>query len=130
MTERPPPTRIELAPNEVEAGLGQIVLLVLRLLHELLERQAIRRVDGGQLSDQQIEDLGLTLQQARRHLDHLQQILVPDGTDSAGGRTQSSTDSTDSQVSTHDEPTAGGRSAARVPTSTTDRPNVDKKRSS
>lgn len=127
MTEKPAPTRIELAPDEVEAGLGQVVLLVLRLLHELLERQAIRRVDGGQLSDQQIEDLGLTLQQARRHLEHLQQILVPDGTHSAGGRTQSSTDS---QVSTHDEPTADGRSAARVPTSTTDRPSVDKKRSS
>lgn len=127
MTDRPPPTRIELAPDEVEAGLGQVVLLVLRLLHELLERQAIRRVDGGQLSDQQIEDLGLTLQQARRHLDHLQQILVPQSVDPGTGHQPANTDS---QVSTHDQPAADGRSAARVPTSTTDRSSVTEKRSS
>ena len=71
------PARIDLAPDEVGAGLAQIVLVVMRLLHELLERQAIRRVDGGQLSDQQVEALGSTLQQAREHLDHLQSVLVP-----------------------------------------------------
>ena len=72
-------THIDLAPEDVGAGLAQIVLVVLRLLHELLERQAIRRVDEGALSDVQIDALGTTLQQARAQLDHLQSILVSQG---------------------------------------------------
>ena len=42
-------------------GLAQLVLTVVKLLHELLEKQAIRRIDGGGLTDEEIERLGFTL---------------------------------------------------------------------
>jgi hypothetical protein len=42
-------------------GLAQIVLTVVELLRELMERQAIRRVDSGELSDEQVERLGEAL---------------------------------------------------------------------
>ncbi len=53
--------RIDLDEENVGKGLAQLVLTVLRLLHELLERQAIRRVDSGALSAEEIERLGRTL---------------------------------------------------------------------
>ena len=38
--------RLELGPEQVKNGLGQLVLTVVKLLHELLERQALRRIDA------------------------------------------------------------------------------------
>lgn len=42
-------------------GLAQLVLTVVELLRELMERQAIRRVDSGELSEEQVERLGQAL---------------------------------------------------------------------
>lgn len=42
-------------------GLAQLVLALLNLIHELLERQAVRRMEGGSLSEAQIEALGAAL---------------------------------------------------------------------
>lgn len=53
--------RVDLTEENVGKGLAQLVLTVLKLLHELLERQAIRRVDAGTLSPEEIEELGRTL---------------------------------------------------------------------
>ena len=55
------PRRINLDAEKTKNGLAQLVLTVVRLLHELLEKQAIRRIDGGGLSDEEIERLGFTL---------------------------------------------------------------------
>ena len=63
--------RIELDPDQVKNGLGALVLTVVKLLHELLERQALRRIDAGSLSDAQIEKLGLTLMQQADEIDRL-----------------------------------------------------------
>ncbi|MFC4606835.1 MULTISPECIES: gas vesicle protein K [Streptomyces] len=48
-------------PESVERGLVGLVLTVVELLRQLMERQALRRVDAGGLSDEQVEQLGLTL---------------------------------------------------------------------
>lgn len=53
--------KISLEPNNVEQGLAKLVLTIIDLLRQLMERQAMRRVDNGNLSDSQIEELGLTL---------------------------------------------------------------------
>lgn len=53
--------RLNVDPAEVRKGLGQLVLTLVRLLHEVLERQAIRRMDSGTLDEQQIDKLGTTL---------------------------------------------------------------------
>jgi hypothetical protein len=53
--------RIDADPESVERGLACLVLTIVELLHELMERQALRRVDQGDLSEEQIEKIGLTL---------------------------------------------------------------------
>jgi hypothetical protein len=63
--------RLNLDENNTKNGLGQLVLTVVKLLHELLERQAIRRIEGGALSDEQIERLGLTLMRQAQEIDRL-----------------------------------------------------------
>jgi hypothetical protein len=50
--------RLNLDQDSVKNGLGQLVLTVEKLLHELLERQAIRRMEADTLTDREIERLG------------------------------------------------------------------------
>lgn len=53
--------RIAADPENVERGLVSLVLTIVELLRQLVERQALRRVDDGNLSDEQVERIGLTL---------------------------------------------------------------------
>jgi hypothetical protein len=53
--------RIDADPESVERGLVSLVLTVVELLRQLMERQALRRVDQGSLSDEQVENIGSTL---------------------------------------------------------------------
>jgi hypothetical protein len=54
-------SRIDADPETVERSLVTLVLTVVELLRQLVERQAIRRVDRGDLEEYKIEDIGLTL---------------------------------------------------------------------
>jgi hypothetical protein len=56
-----PRKRINSDPESVERGLVSLVLTLVELLRQLMERQAIRRVDRGGLTDEQIERIGTTL---------------------------------------------------------------------
>lgn len=56
-----PARRIDADPESVERGLVGLVLTVVELLRQLMERQALRRVEVGDLSDDQIDKIGLTL---------------------------------------------------------------------
>jgi gas vesicle protein GvpK len=56
-----PRQRINSDPESVERGLVSLVLTLVELLRQLMERQAIRRVDRGDLTDEQIERVGTTL---------------------------------------------------------------------
>jgi Gas vesicle protein K len=53
--------RIEADPESVEKGLVTLVLTLVELLRQLMERQALRRVDQGSLSGDQVEKIGSTL---------------------------------------------------------------------
>ena len=53
--------RIDADPESVEKGLVTLVLTLVELLRQLMERQALRRVDQGSLTDDQIEKVGSTL---------------------------------------------------------------------
>jgi len=63
--------RLNLDQDSVKNGLGQLVLTVVKLLHELLERQVIRRMEAGSLTDPQIERLGVTLMMQAQEIDRL-----------------------------------------------------------
>ncbi len=63
--------RLNFDANGAKNGLGQLVLTLVKLLHELLERQAIRRVEAGSLSDQETERLGLALMQQAQEIERL-----------------------------------------------------------
>jgi hypothetical protein len=53
--------RIDVDPDEVERGLAKLVLTIVEFIRQLLERQAVRRMDGGGLSDAEIERVGVAL---------------------------------------------------------------------
>ncbi|HVV19110.1 MAG TPA: gas vesicle protein K [Pseudonocardiaceae bacterium] len=55
------PRRIDADPESVERGLASLVLTVVELLRQLVERQVLRRVEGGTLTDDQVERLGMSL---------------------------------------------------------------------
>lgn|SRR5512133_1135733 len=65
------PEHINADPERVEQGLARLVLTVIELLREVLEHQAIRRMDGGTLSDEEIERLGLALLKLNHRMDEL-----------------------------------------------------------
>ncbi len=53
--------RVRANPEDVEKGLVQLVLTLVELLRQLMEKQAVRRVEAGGLSDEEVERLGRTL---------------------------------------------------------------------
>ena len=59
--EHHPGNRVNLGGERGENGLAGLVLTVVKLLHELVEKQAIRRIDAGNLTDEEVERLGFTL---------------------------------------------------------------------
>lgn len=65
------PERIDADPEKVEQGLARIVLTVVELLRRVLEHQAVRRMDGGTLSDEEIERLGLALLKLSERMEEL-----------------------------------------------------------
>ncbi len=65
------PRRIALEPEKVEQGLTQLVLSLVELVRRLLEKQAIRRVEGGSLSADEIERLGTTLMKLEEQMEKL-----------------------------------------------------------
>jgi hypothetical protein len=70
-----PARRLNIDPEQVRNGLAQLVLALIKLLHELLERQAIARMDAGNLSEEEIERLGSTLMRQSEQLDRLREVF-------------------------------------------------------
>jgi hypothetical protein len=53
--------RIDCSPENIEQGLARLVLSLVELLRQVLERQAIRRMEGGSLQEEQVEKMGEAL---------------------------------------------------------------------
>lgn len=66
-----PGPRLNLDPEDLKNGLGQLVLTLVKLLHELMERQAIHRLEAGSLSEEQIEKIGTTLLRQAEEIERL-----------------------------------------------------------
>lgn len=65
--------RIEADPEDVARGLAQLVLTLIELLRQLMERQAVRRVEAGGLTDEQIDRLGEALMALEERMEELKQ---------------------------------------------------------
>jgi len=65
------PSRIRVDPENVKNGLVQLVLTLVELIRELLERQALRRIDNGSVTPEETERLGLTFLRLSEEMDRL-----------------------------------------------------------
>jgi hypothetical protein len=65
------PGRIDVNTEGVEQGLAQLVLTLVEFLRQLLERQAVRRMEGGSLSDEEVERVGLALMKLEERVHQL-----------------------------------------------------------
>ena len=63
--------RIDCTPESLEQGLAKLVLGLVELLRQLLERQAIRRMEGGTLTEQQVEEMGQALMKLEQKVHEL-----------------------------------------------------------
>jgi hypothetical protein len=57
------PLRWNADPEDVQRSVAQLVLTLIEFVRRLLERQAIRRMEAGTLTDRQVEDIGRALMQ-------------------------------------------------------------------
>jgi hypothetical protein len=55
------PERVDVDRDDVEQGLAKLVLALVEFVRQLLERQAVRRMEGGSLTDEEVERMGLAL---------------------------------------------------------------------
>jgi len=55
------PSRVELDPEGVQRDLGRLVLTIVELLRQVVEHQAVRRMEDEDLSEAQVERMGLAL---------------------------------------------------------------------
>jgi Gas vesicle protein K. len=68
-------SRIQLEPDNVEHGLAQLVLTLIELIRQLMERQALRRLEAGSLTEEQIDKLGETLMQLEAKMEELKDLF-------------------------------------------------------
>lgn len=69
------PDRINADAPGVESGLARLVLTLIEVLRKVLEHQAVRRMDGGKLSPEEIERLGLALSKLHDRMDELKRVF-------------------------------------------------------
>lgn len=69
------PERISADPEIVENGLAKLVLSIIELIRRLLEKQALRRMDAGNLSEEEIERLGNALMKLEEKMAELKKVF-------------------------------------------------------
>lgn len=73
--EKAIPRHLNADPEHLEQGLAKLVLALVDLLRRLLERQAIRRMEGGSLHDEEIERLGLAFMRMEAKMEELKAVF-------------------------------------------------------
>lgn len=73
--EKAIPRHLNADPEHLEQGLAKLVLALVDLLRRLLERQAIRRMEGGSLHDEEIERLGLAFMRMETKMEELKAVF-------------------------------------------------------
>ena len=58
LLNKPPSGKVNIDPKKVEQGLAKLVLTLVELLRNLMEKQALRRIELGTLREDEVEALG------------------------------------------------------------------------
>lgn len=74
-TESTIPERIAADADSVENGLAKLVMSIIELVRRLLERQALRRMDAGNLTDEEIERLGNALMKLEEKMGEMKKVF-------------------------------------------------------
>lgn len=69
------PERINADVQGVESGLARLVLTLIEVLRKVLEHQAVRRMEGGRLSAEEVERLGLALSRLHDRMGDLKRVF-------------------------------------------------------
>ena len=69
------PERISADPEAIENGLAKLVLSIIELVRRLLEKQALRRMDRGNLSEAEIESLGSALMKLEEKMAEMKKVF-------------------------------------------------------
>jgi len=69
------PRRVGGDAEDIEQGLARLVLTLVEFLRQVLEHQAVRRMEGGTLDDAEIERVGLALMRLEEKLDEIRQVF-------------------------------------------------------
>lgn len=75
------PTRIQAEPEDIETGLARLVLTLIEFIRQILEHQAVRRMEGGGLSEEEVERLGLALMRLEERLEEIKDAFGLAGED-------------------------------------------------
>ena len=67
--------RVNADRDNLEKGLAQLVLTLIELLRQLMERQALRRIEGGSLSPEEVERLGETFMLLEERMEELKEAF-------------------------------------------------------
>ncbi|GBF32448.1 gas vesicle synthesis protein [Desulfocucumis palustris] len=71
--------RVHADPERVEQGLAKLVLTLIELLRRLMEKQALRRIERGSLTEEEIERVGLTLMKLEEKMEELKRAFGLEG---------------------------------------------------
>ena len=69
------PARLDASPDDVAAGVSQLVLTLVEFVRQVLEHQAVRRMEGGSLTEDEMERLGLALMRLEERLDDVREVF-------------------------------------------------------
>ena len=69
------PQHLDLDPSNAEKGLAKLVLTLVDFLRQLMERQALRRMETGSLTDHEVEQLGQTFLLLEKRLCEMQDLF-------------------------------------------------------
>lgn len=69
------PRRLDATAENIDQGLAKLVLTLVEFIRQLLEHQAVRRMEGGELTDAQVEELGMALLRLRERLDQIKDVF-------------------------------------------------------
>jgi hypothetical protein len=67
--------RVNFDPDRPERGLAQLVLTLVEVLRQLMERQALRRMENGSLSEEEVDRLGRTFLALAERMDELKDVF-------------------------------------------------------